>query len=152
MSDDRVGDLEAEIERLRALCDDDLRRHRVGRATVDALIAERDEARRLMAVDFDRARAAEDKVAAVLALCDEWEAGPWSWLKDTAAPRIRAVLAVDGKRGGAAAGGVTAAEMREACAARLEAEAETLRGGGNHDAAIDMLGAAYIVRHVEATP
>ena len=34
-----------EVERLRALCDDDLRRHRAGRAAVGALTAERDNAR-----------------------------------------------------------------------------------------------------------
>ena len=33
-----------EVERLRALCDDDLRRHRVGGAAVDSLTAERDAA------------------------------------------------------------------------------------------------------------
>lgn len=31
-------------------------------------------------------------VGELRALCDEWEAGPWSWLKDTAAPRIRVLL------------------------------------------------------------
>lgn len=41
----------------------------------------------------DAARTAHTALVADLrALCDEWEAGPWSWLKDTAAPRIRALL------------------------------------------------------------
>jgi hypothetical protein len=46
--------LRREVERLRELCDDDLRRHRVGRAAVDALTAERDEARAALAEDRER--------------------------------------------------------------------------------------------------
>ncbi|MGL4255762.1 MAG: hypothetical protein ACRCSL_05460, partial [Microbacterium sp.] len=61
MAEDGIAARE-EAERLRALCDDDLRRHRVGRDVVDALVAERDAAlAALRAVEAlcDRADAAQ---------------------------------------------------------------------------------------------